>query len=184
VWNRVHGDEPVVPTLDEWREVTGLPWAAFWLRELLSWGTLEPVVAFMIAQGGVSATVTTRRDAEGYIGRYYDWHLARFPGAAPDDFFHPARLADWYREEFGEALQARDAEPENIGVSLARDFPRTSPDTYSVLPGELPDRVVWLDAAGYRLAESPKPTSWHERLATRHDYYLNVRQRSVVAHPF
>ena len=182
VWNRIHGDEVVVPTLDQWREVTGLPWSAFWLRELLSWGTLEPVVAHMVAAGGASATITTRQGAEGYIERYYDWHLARYPGAAPDDFFHPARIADWYRQEFGVELGASSAEPEVIAARLARDFPRSAPGSYAVLPCELSDRIAWLDAAGYRLAESAKPSYWHERLATRHDYSLNVRQRTVVAH--
>lgn len=41
----------VIPSLDAWRETTGLPWFGFWARELLRWGTLEPFVAFSLAEG-------------------------------------------------------------------------------------------------------------------------------------
>ena len=40
-----------MPTLETWRATTGLPWIGFWFRELLRWGTLDPLVAFALAQG-------------------------------------------------------------------------------------------------------------------------------------
>jgi hypothetical protein len=77
IWNRIHGDDLVVPTLKEWREITGLPWAAFWLRELLSWGTLEPVVAYLMGVSSGTTTVTTREEAEELVPDYYHWHLTK-----------------------------------------------------------------------------------------------------------
>ncbi|MFA6243350.1 MAG: DEAD/DEAH box helicase, partial [Candidatus Hydrogenedentales bacterium] len=45
-------DNPLdTPTLDLWKNVTGLPWFAFWAKELLRWGTLDPFVAFALSLG-------------------------------------------------------------------------------------------------------------------------------------
>lgn len=39
------------PTLETWRATSGLPWVGFWFREQLRWGTLDPFIAFALAQG-------------------------------------------------------------------------------------------------------------------------------------
>ena len=166
-------------------KITGLPWAAFWIRELLSWGTLEPVVAYLMAVSSSSSTITTRRDAEQHIRPYYLWHAKSYPDTTiSDDYFHPLHLAEWYRATFDQALQKVGSEPANIAASLKREFPTDGPDAYDVLPCELDDHIAWLDAAGYWLAESDKPTGWHEKSPTRNDFFLNVRQQSVIAKPF
>lgn len=46
------GDEGPTRALeiDDWPR-SGMPWTAFWLKELLLWGTLEPMAAFLLARG-------------------------------------------------------------------------------------------------------------------------------------
>jgi hypothetical protein len=50
-WSGGADDNPLaVPSLATWKETSGLPWFGFWARELLRWGTLDPFVAFALAQ--------------------------------------------------------------------------------------------------------------------------------------
>jgi len=39
--------------MDDWPR-SALPWIAFWLKELITWGTLDPVVAFLLARGNAA----------------------------------------------------------------------------------------------------------------------------------
>src|SRR5207249_4363365 len=38
------------PDLADWPE-TGQPWISLWLKELMTWGTLEPAAAYLLAVG-------------------------------------------------------------------------------------------------------------------------------------
>src|SRR5271166_6117050 len=40
--NEAHGDTLQPTTLEDWDQTT-LPWIALWLKELIVWGTLDPV---------------------------------------------------------------------------------------------------------------------------------------------
>lgn len=50
-------------------ETTRLPWFGFWIRELLKWGTLDPFVAFCLAQG----LANTRDGAAARRPSFEDW---------------------------------------------------------------------------------------------------------------
>jgi hypothetical protein len=89
-----------------------------------------------------------------------------------------------YNSTFHQPLQSTKPVPESFEARLTRVFPANSPVIFSVLPCELPDRIAWLDAAGYMLAESNKPSIWHDTLANKRDFYLDIRQRSIVADEF
>jgi hypothetical protein len=49
-WTEESTDPFATPTLDTWKTVSDLPWFAFWAKELLRWGTLEPFVAFALSR--------------------------------------------------------------------------------------------------------------------------------------
>jgi hypothetical protein len=116
---------------------------------------------------------------------YYHWHLTNYPEAeSKDDYFNPLHLGEWYNSTFHQPLQSTKPVPESFEARLTRVFPANSPVIFSVLPCELPDRIAWLDAAGYMLAESNKPSIWHDTLANKRDFYLDIRQRSIVADEF
>ena len=45
------GEEPIrALEIGDWPR-SGLPWIAFWMKELITWGTLDPVAAFLLARG-------------------------------------------------------------------------------------------------------------------------------------
>ena len=91
IWNRVRGDALEVPNLDQWRTATGLPWAAIWIREMLAWGTLEPLVAFLMANNRASK----RQEALERLPDYHAWLVARDGTQIEEDIYHPQRLRSW-----------------------------------------------------------------------------------------
>ena len=58
-FDQIHNGQLLPAALDQWAE-TQLPWVVFWLKELVTWGTLEPVAAFLLVRG----RVRTRGEAE------------------------------------------------------------------------------------------------------------------------
>src|SRR3546814_14720855 len=46
--------------------LSGLPWIGFWLKELISWGTLDPVAAFLLARGDAVDRPQAELDAKAY----------------------------------------------------------------------------------------------------------------------
>nr|MDQ3625118.1 hypothetical protein [Verrucomicrobiota bacterium] len=153
IWNRVRGDTFAVPNLEEWRAATDLPWAAIWIRELLAWGTLEPLVAFLMATN----RVPTRDDAQRRIPEYLAWLEARDGALLEADIYHPQRLREWAEE--GRARRVREAEvPLGIAAVAVGEFPPGSP-SYPVVALATGDVVTWLDPAGYALARSRQSKS-------------------------
>jgi hypothetical protein len=61
-----HGEGFSPTRLEDWPQ-TGLPWIVFWLKELVTWGTLDPVAAFLISR----AQANTRLSAEAIAADYY-----------------------------------------------------------------------------------------------------------------
>ena len=50
--------------IDDWPR-SGLPWIAFWLKELITWGTLDPVAAVLLARGDAIDRPQAELDAAG-----------------------------------------------------------------------------------------------------------------------
>ncbi len=60
--------DPLEPfSLENWSQI-GLPWIVFWMKELIVWGTLDPVAAYLLARVD---EVTTRTQAEELSQIYY-----------------------------------------------------------------------------------------------------------------
>jgi DEAD/DEAH box helicase len=51
----------VAATPDAWRDA-GIPWAALWIKEMLQWGSLDPVAAYLLSR----QIADTRAEAEGW----------------------------------------------------------------------------------------------------------------------
>lgn len=137
----------LTPDLATWRQTTGLPWFGFWIRELLRWGTLDPFVAFCLAQGLASTREgAARRRAE------FDVYLrTQIAVPVPDDFIDPQHFLSWQRQlPRGEAPAAP---PLNLAAALmGTDGARRR---YGVLPIRTQQGTVWYDAAGFALAHTP-----------------------------
>lgn len=173
------GVTPVALSLEDWPE-SGLPWAAFWLKELLTWGTLEPVAAYLLARGGV----ITRAEAEGLAPSYYEAHSNDDSNALLD----PRKIRDW-ADSFAPARAPHIAA---IGPRAEFDVHLEYPaDTMKfemlrVLPASQGQAgmVDWLDAAGYSVATCKETLLEPEWSVEATDFTLDVRRSKVVVTPY
>jgi hypothetical protein len=177
VWTRVRPDDDAVPDLETWRELTGLPWSAFWLRELLAWGTLDPVVAFVIGSGHAS----TRLAAMPYISSYDDWWQVS-GDTDRENYYHPGRLRRWFDDQVRPRRYAGPRDRIVVAATLTREPGANTPSTISVHASFDGRRVLWFDGAGYHLASSemepPDPLVFGN-----HDFVLLPRESVVQSMP-
>jgi len=175
-WSNGADDPLAVPSLAEWKETTGLPWFGFWAKELLRWGTLEPFVAFSLAQG----IARTREEAAGQKLLFDAWLRDRYLiDPSPEDFIDPQEFLEWQRSR--EEQREEHAPPDPTVVEL------TGTDggkrRYPVIPVVREGAVDWIDASGNRLALSGERPNWIGRRPFRNDYELRVRGRRASVHP-
>lgn len=145
-WSLGAGDGLTVPSLSTWRQTTGLPWFGFWAKELLRWGTLEPFVAFAMAQG----LATTRGEAAVRRGEYEAWLSNELGAPEVEDHIDPQRFLAWQQK-----LTTRQR-PERARLPTLATFSETNGarGNYDVIPLVGPEGVEWIDASGFRLAIS------------------------------
>jgi hypothetical protein len=53
------------------------PWIAFWIKELITWGTLDPVAAFLLARGDAIDRPHAEADARAYYDGLLQDHAPR-----------------------------------------------------------------------------------------------------------
>jgi len=172
-WTAGASDPLTVPTLETWRATTGLPWFGFWARELLRWGTLDPFVAFALAQG----LAKTRGEAAQRRTEYEVWLNEEYIDLEPDDMIDPQLFLKWQL-----SFERPDAEqPVAIGAEIAA---LTGTDgqleRYGVLPVQHGDTTHWIDAAGYELATSANEQGLLSPSANRNDFDLRVRRHGAL----
>ena len=139
-------------TLDSW-DATGLPWIALWLKELIVWGTLDPVAAYLLGRG----RAITRSESSILADQYFKSHLM----LAPNDQPHPTTIRQWADTLPRPPVSDSETKLESpLNVRLERTFPENVPRRWRVIPTDAGDRVRWLDPAGYVLAEGAAPTGW------------------------
>ena len=162
-------DEPLdTPTLDTWKSITGLPWFAFWAKELLRWGTLDPLVAFALSLG----LAKSRTDAARMQPAFLEWLAEEVPGHDSEDQIDPRKLLAWSRTLGAPEATAPRRTP--IAVELSGTDGRAK--RYSVIPVKSGSRIRWLDASGFRLAISPIPADFPSTDRQSRDYDLVIRK--------
>ena len=165
-WSDGVGNELVVPSLEDWKETTGLPWFGFWVRELLRWGTHEPFVAFSLAQG----VAKTRSAALEKKIEFDQWLENKNNDIELDDYINPQYFLKW------KASLAKVKRPKKKMRELPADLTGTDGmrGEYSVLPLYKEGMVTWLDPAGFELARS-KVNDWDERYGSQSfDFKMTV----------
>ena len=167
----------VVPSLDAWRETTGLPWFAFWARELLRWGTLDPFVAFALAEGLVGT-----REAGGVLRPEFNaWLEEHRDEIAADDMIDPQLFLEWKNSR--EAVSERRVRRRSSNATLSGTDGRRG--QYSVIPVVADGAIHWLDAAGFLLARSDAEGSPFQGLIHRDDFQLRTdREQPIVRRTF
>lgn len=170
--DRISEGNAVVPRIEEWRQQTSLPWSAFWLRELVAWGTLDPVAAYLLSQDGR----LSRNAAEAQALEYYSVERAADPG----DWLDPRLVRQWAHSQI--APPEHQSEEPVAAVRLLREFPTQFERLLPVVPSIQGDRVQWMDAAGYVLADSVVP-SWYTVDGGVLDFVLDPRAAHVRKTP-
>ena len=145
-WSEGVDDALDVPSLDVWRQTTKLPWFGFWARELLRWGTLDPLVAFALAEG----LVKTRKSGALLRPQYEAWLNEQVPDATSEDLIDPQQFLKWRQEH--SSKHKRKIRTRKLNATLrGTDGSRGQ---YPVIPVVSNGVVHWLDAAGFALAHS------------------------------
>lgn len=176
-WSDGAEGELVVPSLDTWCETTGLPWFGFWARELLRWGTLDPFVAFALAEG-----IAGTRDDAGQLRQGFDgWLNELRDEVSSEDRIDPQLFLQWNMsrdEQVARPDRQRAANAVVVGTNGSRG-------RYSVIPVVSDDTIHWFDAAGFSLAQTATDDSPFRELNHRDDYQLRTDQElPTVAQTF
>ncbi|MBP5977815.1 hypothetical protein HW132_35235 [Brasilonema sp. CT11] len=169
------GEEGFEPSsLENWPHV-GLPWIVFWMKELIVWGTLDPVAAYLLAR---VEHVTTRNQAEDLATGYY----RSVNSLEPNDQLNPITIRNWAQQALIpiEQLDVQLRPNRQIPVSLSRDFSRASKHVWRVIPIEVNNEIRWLDPAGFPLAFCQKPENWRPEYLEKYDFELDSNRQNVT----
>ncbi|MFT6063406.1 MAG: hypothetical protein ACJAVR_003475, partial [Paracoccaceae bacterium] len=156
--------------------LSGLPWIGFWLKELISWGTLDPVAAFLLARGDA----VDRPQAELEAKAYYEGRPADEDANALLD---PRTIRAWV--EAKQPARAARLGTATIAIEVERVRPVEAylQQRLVVLPFVEADAILWLDPAGYEVARSVKPGDWPEKPAL-FQFELQVATSFIIGEPY
>lgn len=170
------GEQPIrALEIGDWPR-SGLPWIAFWIKELITWGTLDPVAAFLLARGNAIDRPQAEADAQAY-----------YEGLPQDvdanDALDPRQIRDW--------VDARRVRPDElvavrefaIEVALARPAADYLRPRLTVAPLDMGDELMWIDPAGYSVANSHKPPGWPDQPSS-FDFKLIVADATIVGETY
>jgi hypothetical protein len=168
--------ENILPPLDNWPQ-TGLPWIAFWLKELIVWGTLDPVAAYLLSQ----RIEVTRSDAQETAKRYY---REQPDDTTPDELLNVMTIRRWVEGLSTKKQNPFTGPPQPIHVDLLRDFGKVSKNQWRVVPIETDDKLYWFDVAGVPLASCYKFDGWQSNYLNTYDFELDVSKKTVSSQPY
>jgi DEAD/DEAH box helicase len=168
----MHAGKLMPTKLEDWPK-TGLPWIAFWLKELITWGTLDPVAALLLSSNKADTRAEAEATASGYYALVKDVE-------DPNEKLNARRIRDWVALQ-GDFQDKHIPEcPANeLNVTLLRDFSRQANDLWNVVPAEKDGTLIWFDPAGYPLAECRQPKAWRTNFRRDYDFVLNSRERII-----
>ena len=162
-------------SMDDWPR-TGLPWICFWLKELVNWGTLDPVAAFLLARGNALDRAQAEAEAREYYAQFDD-------DMAPNDKIDPRRIRDWAKEHWRPAPMPRASREMVLDVQLERSARDYVQRRFSVLPLSNDEGLIWIDPAGYAVAHCKRPVDWDDQTSQFH-FKMSVDLRQVSGEPY
>ncbi|MEH2278135.1 MAG: hypothetical protein V7K40_25960 [Nostoc sp.] len=169
------GGELVESSLENWSQ-TGLPWIIFWMKELIVWGTLDPVAAYLLAK---AEDVTIRKQAEQLAQTYYQYISERETEA--NEYLNAVNIKNWVEQSYSsvERHLPTPKPPNRINVNLLKDFSKAPSKNWRVVPVEIGDDIQWFDLAGFPLAICQKPEKWQSDFLNTYDFMLDAENRFV-----
>lgn len=162
-------------TMDDWPR-SGLPWIGFWLKELVNWGTLDPVAAFLLARGNSRDRTQAEADAQDYYAQLE-------AGTSANDKLDPRRIRDWVEARRSVVPPQRISSDIVLDVRLQRPARDYVSRQLSVLPLASGDGISWIDPAGYLVAYCDRPAHWDDQ-SSRFRFELSVDRRQVTGEPY
>ncbi|WP_114860703.1 DEAD/DEAH box helicase [Azospirillum brasilense] len=156
--------------IDDWPR-SGLPWITFWLKELVNWGTLDPVAAFLLARGNA----VNRRQAEADAKLYYE---ERSTETDANNLLDPREIRDWVHSRCGVSEIASTRTEIALPAKLIRPADTFLMENVSVSPLSSIEGLTWLDPAGNVVAKSDRPEEWIDD-PEHYDFDLQVRTATI-----
>jgi hypothetical protein len=169
--DEAHGGSLEATTLESW-DKTGLPWIALWLKEMIVWGTLDPVTAYLLGRG----LVGTRSEGASLASEYFKAHAE----LSSDEQLHPSTIRKWadtLPKASGKETAKKSAFEQH--VKLIAKFPEAGERRWRVLPATANGAINWVDPAGFILAVSDSPANWSSESAESSDFFLDVDASKV-----
>jgi len=165
------------PSIDAWASA-GIPPAAIWIKDLVMWGTLDPVASYVLSRRLADA----RPDAEALAGEYYNQLDLQELG----DPLDPAAIRTWAASLHASRLpETTSAIPSTISVRLSsRIADAAGLGRWRVVPLLRDDHIDWADVAGYVLAGSDRPAGWDESALREYDFVLDAVESVVESAPY
>lgn len=171
-----NSDELEPTTLDTWDKL-GLPWIALWLKDLIVWGTLDPVTAYLLGRG----LAGTRVDAAPLSSQYFATQLM----VDPNEQLNPRRMRTWADKLPKPPLPPiRLKAGSSVKAKLERVFPKKAKRRWRVVPVERGDTIEWVDPAGFILASCRRPSNWLAEYVDDGDFFLEVDSARIVYSPY
>ncbi|MBS1953392.1 MAG: DEAD/DEAH box helicase [Cyanobacteria bacterium SZAS-4] len=168
------GEQTQPLDIKEWKKLD-LPWVVFWFKELLTWGTLDPVAAYILSR----SLATTRGAAKSLASKYYEEKKLDSP---PVDLLDPKVVSDWVDKQTTSSGVDRSVRSD-FSVRLARDFSKYQGGSIRVLPIRRDNLIHWIDPAGYLLAIS-RDEEGTEVYFGSFDFVLDPKVAKVNAKPY
>jgi DEAD/DEAH box helicase len=171
------GEGYLEPSLENW-PLLELPWIALWLKELIIWGTLEPVAAYLLSKN----MEVTRARAEGAAEIYYEEYSSQ---EVTDELLNPYTIRDWATRRYNSDHTSLPYKaPESIPVKLTQDFSKLDPQRWRVFPVQVNTSLNWFDPSGTLLATCQVPSIWSGSYLDNYDFKLNPNASNVSAESY
>lgn len=157
--------------IEEWPK-TELPWIVFWLKDLINWGTLDPVVAFLLSEG----KALTRSKAIEIAKEYYVVNEE----TSISEKLNPLKIKSWANKfTIKSSDQFRKSNLNNIDVELLREFNNSKKSKWRVIPIRYDKSISWIDSAGYVMAKSEIPLFWKDDIHSDYDFILDSKTKLI-----
>lgn len=159
--------------LERW-EHCALPWSVMWYKDMINWGTLDPIASYALTR----KEAFTRPVASDIAAQY--WEAV---DEISDSALDPRRVAEWMRrwEQARPAVEEDRGLPHSeIGVALTEDFTEHIGTKFRVLPAVNGHRIDWYDPAGFLLGRSDVPDNWQGLRTTETDFILDPSSEIVA----
>ncbi|WP_245303387.1 hypothetical protein [Mesorhizobium loti] len=139
---------------------------------MLRWGTLDPFVAFALAQG----LAKTRDAAAVRRADFEQWLAASGYGADSENKIDPQLYLEWQSSIRRDESDLFDEEADEATLVGTDGRNRR----YSVIPVPSDDAINWLDPSGFILARTKGREEGLSSTSNRDDFELIVRPRRVT----